>query len=249
MSLPANTPTLPPGYSEQMLNVLGILRRRYEPRPTPWSGKSDEEQTRISQEWIVEFARAQVSPTDVGWAISTWAAGFGGEYCPSYTDLNRLIHERAREARREEARELRNSSCDGTGWTTGDDGRARPCHRCNPAVWQVFQDADKRARFEQGVTLDHLDVGVVKISGKLEYEAGMPQPCLPARPQHDPESAVVGPDIGVPIARAAYEAECRAQGREPNERFFESMMGGGKRDDRVSAGTPAPGRPVDESDF
>jgi len=115
------------------------------------------------------------------------------------------------------------AQCDGSGWNHDRDGHMVPCRRCNPALSDIYADPDKLTRWRSGVSAADLGVGVDRgRNGTLHYADGFtPLKCESAW-EHEPPSVPI--EQGFAIARRAYEATCREQGRKPNEHYFRRAM-------------------------
>src|SRR5262245_7075999 len=110
----------PDWYSEAMIQVIGSLRRLYEPRPTPWTGLDTQAAQQLAIDWINLFAAAGISADDVRAAAADWERGEEGQFFPSPQALIRIVHDATRERQRvDHIRDARpeNAQCDGTGWT------------------------------------------------------------------------------------------------------------------------------------
>lgn len=213
-------PQFSQSWATEVVILLAELRTMYEPRPTPWSGLDREQMQATTQAWLSVLAVAQVSPSDVRLAIERWRAGDHGSFFPSPVDLIRFITERTREAQRHVPPPRAPGGCTGSGWLSIDGDRT-PCPRCSPAMYDVWNDPDKYARWKAGTPLHHLDVGVTKVGGALVLDAGQPPRCGEYRPEHD----VIDPAKGKRTAWEAYVAESADAGREPNRNWFESILG------------------------
>jgi len=88
--------------------------------------------------------------------------------------------------------------CEGTGWIhTASDTRSpsKPCHRCNPVLYEIFRDSDKWNRYLHGTPAAHLQ----DVFGK---DFVMPPSCK-RDSHHDPER-IVGFEEGQAIMNDAY---------------------------------------------
>ena len=112
--------------------------------------------------------------------------------------------------------------CDGSGWTSMDP--PTPCRRCQPAYAAIYDDVDKLASFVAGIGVEHLDVGVERVSGQLRYIGGVrPSRCQQAT---DPNERVPTFTEGVEIAWNAYKAQCDETGRAMSRRHFDKLVRG-----------------------
>jgi len=80
--------------SLELLELIEDLKRVYEPRPTPWSFKSEPEQMKMTAEWVDRLGGFR--HTVVARAINRWLVSDKAEFCPSLVDVTRLCQEIAR---------------------------------------------------------------------------------------------------------------------------------------------------------
>lgn len=80
--------------SLELLELIEDLKRVYEPRPTPWSYKSEPEQMKMTAEWVDRLGNFR--HTVVARAINRWLVSDKAEFCPSLVDVTRLCQEIAR---------------------------------------------------------------------------------------------------------------------------------------------------------
>lgn len=217
--MPSDSPTAVRSlfYRDALVAEIGALRVMYEPRPTPWFGQSADEQAVTTEQWVQILAAAGLGIDEFRLAWSTWAASDAGDRFPAPRDLLAL----AARAKRGEVRPVPadRMMCNGTGWRQKGDETV-PCGRCSPALAAVWADPAKYARWKDGALLSDLDVGVEERKGMQRYiiPLRLEKPCSAASEESCP------PARGLEIARAAYAAECEAQGRPPSWTHFATMI-------------------------
>lgn len=148
-------------------------------------------------------------------AVERWIAT--EEWWPSVARLREMIREE-----RDDLPELPSTvRCDGTGWLPGSEEQ-RPCPTCSPAMFAIWRDPKKLRLFREGRPLRSI-LGKNREEFAEEYDR---QPCPPIDVDDlDPELFDCPPDRGRAIARAAYEAYCEREGREPNPKALERIGG------------------------
>lgn len=185
--------------TDDAMRALGILVGAV---PGPWNDD-------VIDVWTEQFERLDDAASLEG-AVTTLVTQWTSTYRPSLGEVIEAYHA----ARNYRVRRLLPSTthCDGSGWVDRG-GQFVPCHRCNPALADVFADQEKHEAWLSGTPLWSLDVGVErKRDGRLRYTSGDPPQCHRA---HDGGVLDLPQGKGVAVARAAYEAEVKSLGRKP----------------------------------
>jgi hypothetical protein len=100
-------------------------------------------------------------------------------------------------------------------------GRLVPCARCNPALTQVWDDPTRLREWLHGTEIEHLDVGVERVSGRLRFsDGGRPAQCFAAD-----EEPVTSKEHAHRIMWLAYEQSLLDAGRQPDRQHFDQLIG------------------------
>lgn len=221
-------------YRDNLIVEFARLRAMYEPRPTPWSGQSPDEQAVTTNQWVDIMTAAGMAIRDLRDAIGVWSSSEGGEWFPAPMDLLRLA---ARAKKTDSARRPApgsNVHCDGSGWVTTSDGRM-PCPRCSPELAEVYADPARFALWRKGTNLSEVGVGVELRRGLLRSLLPSDERAVCRRAYEPPIDA----ERGLAAARSAYVDECTGQGRGPSWDHFDTVL--------ARAAARPPEAPVDES--
>jgi hypothetical protein len=109
-------------------------------------------------------------------------------------------------------------ACDGTGFSDGV-----PCARCNPNLFDIYQEPESWDRLLSGVPLWALHEGVSNVRGSSIPDRPMPPPCHAEEHYDDHGNAVklhITSGEALAAAASGFAAEATERGIEPDwERF------------------------------